>query len=169
MTAAMAQAAPIGFTYGLVSRETVFGMTGLEFLQKLVDRSLPAPPFAEASGIWISEVEEGRAVFEGRPSLRFYNPLGTVHGGWISTLIDSAMGCAVHTVLKAGQVYTTVDMNVSFVRPVFDKTGVLRCEGKIIHVGSRIATSEGRVWDKAGTLIAHGTETCAIMNLPGAK
>ena len=169
MTAATAQAAPIGFTYRLVPRETVFGMTGLEFLQKLVDHSLPAPPFAEASGIWISKVEEGRAVFEGRPSLRFYNPLGTVHGGWISTLIDSAMGCAVHTVLKAGQVYTTVDMNVSFVRPVFDKTGVLRCEGKIIHVGSRIATSEGRVWDKSGALIAHGTETCAIMNLPGAK
>ena len=169
MTAATAQAAPIGFTYGLVPRETVFAMTGLEFLRKLVDRSLPAPPFAEASDIWISEVEAGRAVFEGRPSLRFYNPLGTVHGGWISTLLDSAMGCAVHTVLRAGQVYTTVDMNVSFVRPVFEKTGVLRCEGKIIHAGARIATSEGRVWDKAGTLIAHGTETCAIMNLPGAK
>jgi uncharacterized protein (TIGR00369 family) len=168
MTAATAQASQ-GFTYGLVPRETVFGMTGLEFLQKLVDRSLPAPPFAQAADIWISEVEAGRTLFEGKPSIRFYNPLGSVHGGWIATLLDSAMGCAVHTVLKAGQVYTTVDMNVSFVRPVFDKTGIIRCEGKIIHAGSRIATSEGRVWDKAGTLIAHGTETCAIMNLPGAK
>ena len=169
MTTATAAAMPGGFTFGLVPRETVFGMTGLEFLRKLVDRSLPAPPFAEAADIWITEVAEGRAVFEGKPSLRFYNPLGSVHGGWISTLLDSAMGCAVHTVLKAGQVYTTVDMNVSFVRPVFDKSGVIRCEGKIIHAGSRIATSEGRVWDKSGALIAHGTETCAIMNLPGAK
>lgn len=168
MTAATARAGQ-GFTYGLVPRETVFGMSGLAFLQSLVDRTQVAPPFAEASDIWITEVAEGRAVFEGKPSLRFYNPLGTVHGGWISTLLDSAMGCAVHTTIKAGQAYTTVDMNVSFVRPVFEKTGVLRCEGKIIHAGGRIATSEGRVWDKSGTLIAHGTETCAIMNLPGAK
>jgi uncharacterized protein (TIGR00369 family) len=166
MTTATAEAMPTGFTFGLVPREAVFAMTGLEFLQKLLARELPAPPFAQASDIWISEVAEGRATFEGKPSLRFYNPLGTVHGGWISTLLDSAMGCAVHTVLKAGQAYTTVDMSVSLVRPVFEKTGVLRCEGKIIHVGGRIATSEGRVWDKTGALIAHGTETCAIMNLP---
>ena len=108
-------------------------------------------------------------MFEATPSPRFYNPLGTVHGGWISTLLDSAMGCAVHSVLKAGQAYTTVDMTVSFVRPVFEKTGKLRCEGKIIHAGSRIATAEGRVWDQAGTLIAHGSETCMVMAVPGTR
>lgn len=122
---------PSGFTFGLVPRETVFGMSGLAFLKKIVDRSIPAPPVAEATGIWMAEVEKGRVVFEGKPSLRFYNPLGSVHGGWIATLLDFSLGCAVHTVLKAGQAYATVDMSV--VRPVFEQTGVLRCEGKLIH------------------------------------
>jgi len=143
-------------------------VAGLEFLQRLADRSYPAPPFAEATDIFIVEAEHGRAVFAATPSRRFYNPLGSVHGGWISTLLDSAMGCAVHSVLGPGQAYTTVDLSVSFVRPVFDRTGMLKCEGKIIHAGSRIATAEGRVWDTAGTLIAHGTATCLLKALQGA-
>jgi len=137
-------------------------VAGLEFLQRLADRSYPAPPFAEATDIFIVEAEHGRAVFAATPSRRFYNPLGSVHGGWISTLLDSAMGCAVHSVLGPGHAYTTVDLSVSFVRPVFDRTGMLKCEGKIIHAGSRIATAQGRVWDKAGALIAHGTATCLL-------
>jgi uncharacterized protein (TIGR00369 family) len=92
-----------------------------------------------------------------------------VHGGCISTLLDSAMGCAVHSVLAPGQAYTTVDMTVSFVRPVFQTTGKLRCEGKIIHAGGRIATAEGRVWDDADTLIAHGSETCLVMTESAAS
>jgi uncharacterized protein (TIGR00369 family) len=140
-------------------------MTGLEFLQRLADGSYPAPPFAAAMDIWIVEAGPGRAVFAATPSHRFYNPLGCVHGGWISTLLDSAMGCAVHSVLGPGQAYTTVDLSVSFVRPVFEKSGKLRCEGKIIHAGTRIATAEGRLWDEAGTLIAHGTETCLLQPL----
>jgi uncharacterized protein (TIGR00369 family) len=91
-----------------------------------------------------------------------------VHGGWIATVLDSAMGCAVHSVMKAGQAYTTVDMSVSLVRPVFARTGVLRCEGKLIHAGNRIATAEGRLWDHAGTLIAHGSETCMVLDVAGA-
>jgi uncharacterized protein (TIGR00369 family) len=151
---------------GVVPREIATGVAGLAFLEGLRDGTQPAPPFAVETDVWIIEVESGRVVFEATPSSRFYNPLGTVHGGWISTLLDSAMGCAVHSVLKAGQAYTTIDMTINFVRPVFEKTGKLRCEGKIIHAGGRIATAEGRVWDEAGTLIAHGSETCMVMTVP---
>src|SRR5262249_45481341 len=137
-------------------------LSGLEFLQRLRDGSHPAPPFAAHTDMGIVEVEPGRVVFEAAPSMRFHNPLGSVHGGWIATLLDSAMGCAVHSLLKAGQTYTTVDISISFVRAVFANIGKLRCEGRIIHVGGRIATAEGRVRDAAGTLIAHGTETCLL-------
>jgi uncharacterized protein (TIGR00369 family) len=137
-------------------------LPGLDFLECLADGSIPAPPFSVETDIWIVDAKRGRVVFAATPSKRFYNPLGTVHGGWISTLLDSAMGCAVHSVLVPGQAYTTVDMSISFVRPVFETTGKLKCEGKIIHVGGRIATAEGRAWDDAGTLVAHGSETCLI-------
>jgi uncharacterized protein (TIGR00369 family) len=157
------------FAVGLVPRDVAGGIAGLDFLKGLRDGTLPAPPFAVETDIWLVEVESGRVVFEAQPSARFYNPLGTVHGGWIATLLDSAMGCAVHSVLRAGQAYTTVDMSVSFVRPVFERTGKLRCEGKIVHPGGRIATAEGRVWDEAGTLLAHGSETCLVMTANGAR
>jgi len=152
---------------GVVPREIATAVAGLDFLEGLRKGAHPAPPFAAVTDIWIVEVESGRVVFEASPSSRFYNPLGTVHGGWISTLLDSAMGCAVHSVLKPGQGYTTIDMTINFVRPVFEKTGKLKCQGKIIHAGGRVATADGRVWDEAGTLIAHGSETCMIMAIPG--
>ena len=150
-------------TAGVVPQEVATSVSGLEFLSALRDGKHPAPPYAIESDIWITEVEVGRVVFEAEPSALFYNPLGTVHGGWISGLLDSAMGCAVHSLLKPGQAYTTVDMTINFVRPVFASTGRLKCEGKVIHPGSRIATSEGRVWDQNGKLVAHGSETCFIM------
>ena len=153
---------------GVVPQELATATPGLAFLEGLRDGALPAPPFAAVTDVWLVEAESGRVVFEATPSSRFYNPLGTVHGGWISTLLDSAMGCAVHSMLKVGQAYTTVDMTISFVRPVFERTGKLRCEGKIIHAGRRIATAEGRVYDAAGTLIAHGSETCLVMAAAGA-
>jgi len=148
---------------GVPARQLATAVSGLEFLRALRDGAQPPAPFAGITEIWLAEVEAGRVVFEARPSARFYNPLGTVHGGWISTLLDSAMGCAVHSTLQPKQTYTTVDMTVSFVRPVSERTGKLRCEGKVIHVGGRIATAEGRVWDQAGGLIAHGSETCLLI------
>jgi uncharacterized protein (TIGR00369 family) len=153
---------------GVVPQEFAAATPGLDFLQGLRNGALPAPPFAAVTDMWLTEAEKGRVVFEATPSSRFYNPLGTVHGGWISTLLDSAMGCAVHSVLTAGQAYTTVDITISFVRPVLEKTGKLRCEGRIIHAGRRIATAEGRIYDAAGTLIAHGSGTCLVMAVPGA-
>jgi uncharacterized protein (TIGR00369 family) len=152
--------------FGIVARDVAAGMSGLAFLTGMLNRIYPAPPFTQTTGIWLVEAESGRVVFEAVPSAAFYNPLGTVHGGWISALLDSAMGCAVHSMLPSGQLYTTVDMSVSFVRPVLKSTGKLRCEGKIIHSGSRIATADGRLWDSAGRLVAHGSETCLVVPLP---
>ena len=156
-------------TFGVVPISTVTASTGLAFLQDMIARRHPAPPFAETTDIWITEAEHGRVMFEAAPSPRFLNPLGTLHGGWVSTLLDSAMGCAVHATLKPGYGYTTVDMAVTFVRAVLPSSGKLKCEGKIIHSGGRIATAEGRVLDAAGKLIAHGTETCMILKIPGSN
>ena len=154
---------------GVVPAAIAMQTDGLTFLRNMISQHFPAPPFAETSDIWLIEAEQGRVVFEATPSQKFLNPLGTIHGGWISTLLDSAMGCAVHSTLKAGHGYTTVDMTVSFVRAVLPATGKLICESKIIHSGSRIATAEGRVIDAAGKLIAHGTETCLIVKVPPAS
>ncbi len=150
--------------FGVVDRNLAASETGLAFLRKLLDGTYPAPPISEASDLWLAEVEQGRAVFDGKPGPRFFNPMGIVHGGWISTILDSAMGCAVHTVLKAGQSYTTIEMKVNFVRPVSENTGIVRCEGKVVHSGGRIATSEGRLTDASGKLLAHGSETCLIFS-----
>jgi uncharacterized protein (TIGR00369 family) len=148
---------------GILPIAVATAASGLDFLVGVRDGKHPMPPFAAETDIHITEVERGRVLFEGLPSTRFYNPLGTVHGGWIATLLDSAMGCAVHATLAAGETYATVDMAISLVRAVTERTGKLRCEGKIVHVGGRIATAEGRVWDGTDTLIAHGTETCLIL------
>ena len=142
---------------------------GLQMVQTALLRGGLKAPIGQLLGFELVEAERGRVVFEGMPAQRFLNPLGTVHGGWISTLLDSAMGCAVHSMLKPGTGFTTVDMTVSFVRPVFPSSGTLTCEGKIIHSGGRIATAEGRVTDAAGKLIAHGTETCLILKTPAAS
>ena len=149
--------------YGNVSRETLKSTKGIDLLQGMIDGRYPAPPIAGLMDFGLTELAPGRAVFAGRPGKQHYNPSGTVHGGFAATLLDSAMGCAVHSLLKPGQAYTTVDMTINFVRPVFANTGRLKCEGKVIHPGSRIATSEGRVWDQNGKLVAHGSETCFIM------
>ncbi|HEY4251373.1 MAG TPA: PaaI family thioesterase [Roseomonas sp.] len=136
---------------------------GLEQLRALLSGERPAVPFAEATGIRLTEVEHGRVVFTGTPSRRFYNPHGTVHGGWIAGLLDSAMGCAVHSALQPGQGYTTIDMTTGYVRAVLEESGTLRCEGQLVTMGRRIARAEGKVFDAEGRLVAHGSETCLIL------
>ncbi len=151
--------------FGVLDKSLMVGESGHAVLLKLLDATYPAPPFSETCDVWPVEVTEGCVVFEAKPSARFYNPMGVVHGGWISIVLDSAMGCAVHSMLKAGEAYTTVEMNVNFVRPLLEDTGTLRCEGKVLHCGGRLATSEARVTDAAGNLIAHGSETCMILSV----
>jgi uncharacterized protein (TIGR00369 family) len=141
-------------------------MPGLEFIQAMMSGKLPAPPICDVLDFLLVEAGPGRVSFEGIPSDRFRNPLGTIHGGWMSTILDSALGCAVHTTLKAGQGFTTVDLAVSFVRAVHQSSGKLRCEAKVIHVGGRIATAEARLVDAEGKLYAHGTTTCLVLPIP---
>ncbi|MET1410910.1 PaaI family thioesterase [Roseibium sp. HPY-6] len=138
-------------------------MTGLDIFKHMMAGELPAPPIMIHSNIRMKEFEEGRAVFSGLPAKEFLNPLGTVHGGWISTLIDTALSCAVHTTLKPGEFYTTTSLNVNMVRPLHPGSGEVVCEGRIVHRGARLATSEGELRDAKGKLIAHGTVSCMIL------
>jgi uncharacterized protein (TIGR00369 family) len=148
---------------GVVTREVLLSEPGLAFLQGIVEGRHPSPPFAASTGIRIVEVAEGRVVFVGTPTDGFFNPLGTIHGGWTAGILDSAMGCAVHSTLAAGQGYTTVEMKLNYVRPILPSAGQLRCEATVIHRGGTLATSDGRLFDASGKLLAHGTETCMIL------
>lgn len=152
----------VGWEDPMVLSEATRRMSGLEFLRAMSRGELNAPPIAELMGFALVEVEEGRAVFECVPGEHHYNPIGTVHGGLACALLDSAMGCAVHTMLPAETGYTTLELKTNFLRPVTVETGLLRCEGAAIHVGGRIATAEARLTDRAGKLHAHGTTTCMI-------
>jgi uncharacterized protein (TIGR00369 family) len=138
-------------------------MSGLEYLRAIARGELPSAPMADLMGFDFSEIEEGRVVFECTPAEYHYNPIGAVYGGLACTLFDSAMGCAVHTMLPAGVGYTTVELKVNFLRPITLKTGRLLCEGTTIHVGSRIATAEARLLDTSGKLYGHATTTCMIL------
>jgi uncharacterized protein (TIGR00369 family) len=137
-------------------------LSGMEYIQAIFRGELPAPPISELMGFRGVEAAPGRAVFELEPGPQHYNPIGSVHGGVALTLLDSAMGCAVHTLLEAGVAYTTLEVKTNFVRPITAETGVIRCEGIVIHLGSRIATAEGKLTDSTGKLLAHGTTTCLI-------
>ena len=148
--------------FGVVPLEQARTLDGLTLFKGLMEGRFPAPPISKVLGFTVTEVEFGRVVFAYTPVYDHYNPLGTVHGGIAATLLDSVMGCCVHTTLKAGIGYTTVEIKVNYVRAMTDKTGPVTVEGKVINVGSRIATSEGRLYDGAGKLLAHGTTTCLI-------
>jgi uncharacterized protein (TIGR00369 family) len=145
------------------------GPSGMEFLQKILAGDLPRPPIAALLNFDLVELREGHAVFAVDPAEYHYNPIGVVHGGLAATLLDSAMGCAVHSTLPAGAGYTTLEIKVNFIRAMTAETGRVRCEGKVVHVGGRTATAEGRVVDEAGKLYAHGTTTCLILRASQEK
>ena len=138
-------------------------LSGIEYVRQIFAGELPPPPIADLMGFTGVEFEHGRAVFEMTPGPQHYNPIGTVHGGVALTLLDSAMGCAVHTTLAAGIAYTTLEVKANLVRPITAETGLIRCEGTVVHGGSRVATAEGRLVDGTGKLLAHGTTTCLIL------
>ncbi|MEU6319318.1 PaaI family thioesterase [Streptomyces sp. NPDC047009] len=145
------------------------GLTGIELARMSLDGRLPEAPICGTLGFRLVEAEEGLAVFEGEPGEHLFNPMGTVHGGYMATILDSALGTAVLTALPAGRAYTTVQLGVNLVRPVFDTTPTLRCEGRTVHVGRTTATAEARIAGAAdGKLYAHGTATCAVFPLPDA-
>jgi uncharacterized protein (TIGR00369 family) len=140
-------------------------MSGLEALQLIASGELPPPPIAQTLGFGAIEVEEGTATFTIEPAEFHYNPIGVVHGGLALALLDSAMGCAVHSTLAAGVAYTTLGLNANFVRPLTSTTGLVRCTGTVVHAGRTVATAEGRVVDAAGKLYAHGTSTLLVLGV----
>jgi uncharacterized protein (TIGR00369 family) len=152
-------------TYGVTPTEIMKTMTGLEFLQRMASGEFPAPPIGQGMGFGLIKVERGEVIFSGRPTAAHYNPLGTVHGGYAATLLDSCMGCVVHSVLPAGTGYTTLEIKINYVRALTDKVPLVMAIGKIIHAGRRAATAEGRLVDEKGTLYAHGTTTCLVFEL----
>jgi len=138
------------------------GLTGLEYLRKIVSGELPPPPIGLLMDFRIAEISEGRAVFLVTPAEFHYNPIGVVHGGVAATLLDSAMGCAVHSTLPAGAAYTTLEIKVNYIKAISVATGEVRCEANTIYVGGRTATAQGKIVDAGGKLYAHGTTTCMI-------
>jgi len=149
--------------YGLADPTQIADMSGKAVLQAIIDGSLPQPPISQVLGFWLAEVGDGFAAFEGEPTSHLLNPLGTVHGGWALTLIDSATGCAAHSVLPAGSAYTTVETKGNFSRPILPDTGRVRAEGKVVNQGRQIITAEARVLAADGRVLAHGTSTLLVL------
>ena len=148
--------------YGVVTPEILKSYDGLSFAKAIIAGTLPQPPISELLGFHLIEAENGRAVFEGVPAFRLYNPIGSVHGGFAATLLDSALGVAIFSTLAKGEAWTTLELKVNFVRALSKDSGPVRAEGRIVHRGRTVATSEGDLKDGAGKLYAHATTTCMI-------
>lgn len=146
----------------------VAGLSGMEILDAISAGELPPPAIGETLDFLPIRMGPGQAVFQGRPLRRHYNPLGTVHGGWFATLLDSAVGCAIHTTLPAGRGYTTLELKINLVRALTVAVPLVRAEGQVIHVGRQIGTAEGRIVGPDGKLYAHATTTCLIFDHPPA-
>ena len=139
-------------------------MTGIEYMQALAAGELPPPPIAVLMNMAPIELEPGRVLFAGHPGEEHYNPIGVVHGGYAATLLDSALGCAVHTTLPAGVGYTSLGLEAKFVRPISRDTGQVLCRAEVLHRGRRQATAEASLRSaQSGKLLAHGTSTCMIL------
>lgn len=151
---------------GVASPAELRARSGVEFFEAIGRGQLPTPPISQTLDIWPVEWEAGRMVFQGTPRPEHYNPIGSVHGGWTAAMLDSAVGCAIHSMLPAGKGYTTLELKVNYIRAVTAQVGPLRAEGKVIHLGGQIATAEGRLQDALGKLYAHATTTCLIFSLP---
>ena len=145
------------------------GKTGLEQMQAMIAGDLPFAPIAKTLDFTLLSVGPGVALFQGTPGPAHFNPMGGVHGGWFATLLDSALGCAVHTMMPAGRGYTTAELSVNFVRGLSPKVGRVRAEGKVIHCGKQLATAEARLFGPDGALYAHATTTCLVFELPAAR
>jgi len=155
-----ARAAPVG----LARSEQVADKSGLQMFEAMLAGQMPRAPITTTLRFWLVEASFGHAEFQGTPAFEHYNPLGGVHGGWMATLLDSAVGCAVHTLLPAGKAYTTLELKVNFVKALSDRVSLVRAIGDVIHSGSRVATAQGRLIGPDGTLYAHATTTCLIFD-----
>ena len=141
-------------------------MSGLEYMRKVMSGEVESGPMVRLLNIRITEVDPGRVVVTGVPAEEFENGLRIAHGGFAATLLDTALGCAINTLMPAGRRFTTLELKVNLTRPLTAEAGTLRCEAKVVHVGGRTATSEGRITDRNGKLYAHGTTTCIVVEQP---
>ena len=153
--------------FGLARPDQVHGLSGLEILQEMLDGKLPPPPIADTMDFMLLSVAHGEATFQGKPLLKHYNPLGSVHGGWFATLLDSALGCAVMSALPAGQSYTTLELKINLVRAISTKVPAVRAVAKTVHVGKQVATAEAQLIGHDGKLYAHSSTTCLVFARKG--
>jgi uncharacterized protein (TIGR00369 family) len=149
-------------TYGTVSADRQREMSGLEFVQGLVDGTLPLNTIAQTLGYDVTEAVSGRVVVTAEPNGAHLNPAGTVHGGFAATLLDSCMGLAIRSALEKGVGQTTLEFKISLLRPITPETGLIKAEGVVLSCGRRVGTAEGRITDRQGRLLVHGTTTCLI-------
>jgi uncharacterized protein (TIGR00369 family) len=154
--------------YGVTPPQIVAAMAGVDFVRAIFDGKLPAPPIMQTIEPFDCSAEPGVVVMHSVPGFRHYNPIGSVHGGYAATLLDSAMGLAVHSSLPAGSGYTTLEFKISFIKGMTTDTGTVRSEGRTLNVGRRAATAEARITDSKGRLLAHATTTCLVFEIPGA-
>jgi len=154
---------------GVARPDQLAGKTGLQALQAMLAGELPYAEIAKTLDFTLIEVGDGLAVFQGTPLARHMNPLGTVHGGWAATLLDSALGCSVHTKMPAGRAYTTAELSVNYVKAILPKVTRVRAEGRVIHCGRQLATAEARLVGPDGTLYAHATTTCLVFDIPPSR
>ena len=152
---------------GVLTLDELRSYDGLSFLKAMIDGTLPQPPMTATLGFRLTEADHGRAVFAGEPRYEYYNPLGSVHAGFAATLLDSALGCAVHSTLNKGESYVTAEFKMNLVRPLTKDTGTVTAEARIVHRGRTLGTSEGYLRDAAGKLYAHATTTCVIFPAQG--
>ncbi len=153
---------------GVASREQLQGKTGLQQMQAMIAGLTPPPPISVTLDFGLISVADGEAIFQGRPQFKHYNPLGTVHGGWFATLLDSALGCSVHTTMPVGRAYTTLEFKVNLVRALSDKVPLVRAIGRVVHRGRQVTTAEATLVGHDGKLYAHASTTCLIFDLPAA-
>jgi uncharacterized protein (TIGR00369 family) len=154
-----------GVGCGVATPDQVAGRSGLELLQAMLRGELPTAPIARTLDFQLIEVDDGRAVFQGTPGPAHLNPMGGIHGGWYATLLDSALGCAVHTKMPPGRAYTTAELGVNLVKAIGPKVQRVRAEGRVLHSGRQLATAEARLVGPDGTLYAHATTTCLVFEL----
>jgi uncharacterized protein (TIGR00369 family) len=150
------------FQTGVIPLDAIMSRSGLEFLADMVNGKVPQAPMCATLGFHLADVSQGFAAFEGLPEFRHYNPIGTVHGGFTATLLDSAVGCAIFSTMAKGESWTTLELKLNLVRPITKDTGEVRAEGRIIHRGRTVATAEGTLKDREGKLYAHASTTCMI-------
>jgi uncharacterized protein (TIGR00369 family) len=152
--------------YGVTPTAVMASMAGIDFVRGIFSGNLPAPPIMDNIAPFNSTAEPGVVVMHSSPGIRHYNPIGSVHGGYAATLLDSVMGLAVHSMLPPGTGYTTLEFKISFIKGMTEDTGPVRSEGRILNVGRRAATAEARITDSKDRLLAHATTTCLIFEIP---